>query len=155
MQAVKFRNQGKAFDLTLQTVDCFQFMDTDFRDNKEKMRELIEQELKNRREQMAAQQVTKNPRRARMMQDDDVEMVDQEKEEVKKKWHDLQPKKDKSIKIPTLHEFQFYDDFEATVALGQRIKQKIDNYETVTEQEKSEFEAHISTGFVDWNKADY
>jgi len=75
--------------------------------------------------------------------------------EEKKKWHDLQPKKDKSIKVPTLHEFQFYDDFEATVALGARIKQKIDNYETVTDQEKSEFETLLATGFTDWNKHDY
>ena len=75
--------------------------------------------------------------------------------EEKKKWLELHPKKDKSIEIPRLYEFQFFDDFEGTVALAERIKQKINNYEQVTEQEKAQFEAMVNTGFTDWSREDY
>lgn len=38
------------------------------------------------------------------------------------------PKKDRTIKIPKVYEFQFYDNFEELQALGKRIQHAQDNY---------------------------
>ena len=62
-QAGNFKAQGQAFDLTLQTIDCFQFMDADYRDNKELMRELIEQELEKKRSNAIEERQGKPQRR--------------------------------------------------------------------------------------------
>jgi hypothetical protein len=38
------------------------------------------------------------------------------------------PKKDRTIKIPKVYEFQFYDNFEELQALGKKIQHAQDNY---------------------------
>lgn len=45
------------------------------------------------------------------------------------------PKKDK-FQVPKVHEFQFYDDFEAVLSLVKSITKKIENFEIVPEQSK-------------------
>jgi len=67
----------------------------------------------------------------------------------------INPKKDKTITIPKLYEFQFYDDFEAIFRLGQDINKMIGNFDVVPEHMKERFNAMLATGFSDWSLSDY
>ena len=42
--------------------------------------------------------------------------------QVDKNDQEFKPKKDKSIKVPRLYEFQFYDNFEEVQELGREIQ---------------------------------
>ena len=41
------------------------------------------------------------------------------------------PKRDTTIRVQKIHEFQFFDNFEQTQLLGQKIQKLIDNFEVV------------------------
>jgi hypothetical protein len=59
-------------------------------------------------------------------------------------------RKDKTIKIPRLFEFQFFENFEELQALARRIKGMQDNMQTVPEDDKEHFRELASTGFINW-----
>ena len=42
-----------------------------------------------------------------------------------------------------------------TQRLAQQITKLIDNFETVPENLKAEFSAHLASGFSDWTQTDY
>lgn len=59
-------------------------------------------------------------------------------------------RKDKTIKIPRLFEFQFFENFEELQALARRIKTFQDNFQSVPEDDKELFRELASTGFINW-----
>lgn len=65
------------------------------------------------------------------------------------------PKKDRTIKIPKVFEFQFYDNFEELQALGKKIQTAQDNYKIVSEEDKERFRELAATGFFDWTLKEY
>jgi len=67
----------------------------------------------------------------------------------------LVPRKDHSIKVEKVYEFQFFDNFEALLQLGQQIQKLIDNFEVVPEELKARYYEQLATGFVDWSFSDY
>jgi hypothetical protein len=46
-------NQEKLMDFSLDTIDCFKFEQKDYREEKKKMRELLEEERRKEREELA------------------------------------------------------------------------------------------------------
>ena len=68
---------------------------------------------------------------------------------------EILPRKDNSIQVVKVYEFQFYDNFEQLVQLGQQIKKLIDNFELVPESTKAQYLDQLSTGFQSWSFTDY
>ena len=48
-------------------------------------------------------------------------------------------KKDRTIKIPRVYDFQFYENFEELQALGKKIQLAQDNYQKVDDTDKERF----------------
>lgn len=68
---------------------------------------------------------------------------------------DMLPKKDNSIKLTKVHEFQFFDDFEALTQIQAKIQRTIENYELVSEHLKEQYQKQLETGFLEWSYVDY
>ena len=49
----------------------------------------------------------------------------------------INPKRDKSIAVPKVFEFQFYKDYDATQRLAQEITKMIESFATVPESLKA------------------
>ena len=65
------------------------------------------------------------------------------------------PKKDKSITVQKVYEFQFYPNFERLQQLSLKIHKLQENYETISDDLKEQYTEQMSEGFHDWSQRDY
>ena len=65
------------------------------------------------------------------------------------------PKKDRSVKLEKIYEFQFYENYEALTQFRVKIQKIVDSFETVPQNMKDRLEEMLDTGFRNWSFTDF
>jgi len=122
---VDMMKSDNSFDFTIESIDMFRFQERDFREEKKKVQAIILEQQAEQQKKNAGVRLQRNKRAAMVQAMDQVHSFhDQAKirsgpadtdYELNEKYGHLyraQPKKDRSIAVQKVFEFQFYPDFE-------------------------------------------